>query len=136
MLTLDLGIRFLYTGLRVKDLDKAIEFFTKVLGMKILSRVDAPWNKGVFANLGYDDDNHYLELSWYAPDSQYCTEFVAGDQLDHLGMKVKDFDGTLKRLEDAGYPVKIGPIHEGKEHIAFVEGYEGIWLDIYKIDDR
>jgi len=60
MLALDFGIRFLYTGLRVQDLDKAIVFFTKVLGMKLLSRVDAPWNKGVFANLGYDDDNHYL----------------------------------------------------------------------------
>jgi len=120
----------------VRDLDKAIEFFTKILGMKVLSRVDATWNKGVFATLGYDDDNHFLELSWYAPDSKYCTEFVPGDQLDHLGMKVKDFDGTLKRLEDAGYPVKIGPFHEGKEHFAFVEAYEGIWLDIYKIDDR
>ena len=104
--------------------------------MKVLSRVDAPWNKGVFANLGYDDEDHYLELSWYAPDSPYYTEFVAGDLLDHLGLKVRDFDGTLKRLEDAGYPVKIGPIHEGKEHIAFVEGYEGIWLDIYKVDDE
>ncbi len=133
---MDSGIQFLYTGLRVRDLDKAIEFFTEVLGMKVRSRVDATWNKGVFANLGYDDDNHYLELSWYAPDSPYYTEFTEGDQLDHLGLKVKDFDGTLKRLRDAGYTVKIGPIHEGKEHIAFIEGYDGIWLDIYKVDDR
>jgi lactoylglutathione lyase len=128
-------IRFGYTGLRVRDIDRAIEFFTSVLGMKLRERVEATWNKGVFANLGYDGDEHYLELNWYAKDSPHYTEFVEGDQLDHLGMSVKDFDGTLKRLEDAGYPVKIGPIHEGNWHIAFVKGYEGIWLDIYKVDD-
>jgi lactoylglutathione lyase len=127
--------RFGYTGLRVQDMDKAIEFFTNVLGMKLRSRVEATWNKGVFANLGYDGEEHYLELSWYAADSPHYTKFVEGDQLDHLGIKVMDFDGTLKTLKDAGYPVKIGPIHEGKWHIAFVRGYEGIWLDVYNVDD-
>jgi hypothetical protein len=52
-----------------------------------------------------------------------------------LGIKVKNFDGTLKALEAAGYPVKIGPIHEDKWHIAFIRGYEGIWLDIHKVDN-
>jgi catechol 2,3-dioxygenase-like lactoylglutathione lyase family enzyme len=124
--------RFGYTGLRVRDIDKAIEFFTNVLGMKLREKIEAPWNKGVFANLGYDGDGHYLELNWYAKDSPHNTEFVEGDQLDHLGIRVKDFDGTLKKLQDAGYPVKIGPIHEDWD-VAFVKGYEGIWLDIYKV---
>jgi lactoylglutathione lyase len=128
-------MQFGYTGLRVLDIDKAIEFFTSVLGMKLRDRIEATWNKGVFANLGYDGDEHYLELNWYATDSPHYTEFVEGDQLDHLGVQVKDFEGTLKTLEDAGYPVKIGPIHEDKWHIAFVKAYEGIWLDIYKVDD-
>jgi len=127
--------RFGYTGLRVRDIDKAIGFFTRVLGMKLRSRVDATWNKGVFANLGYEGEEHYLELSWYAKESPYYTEFAQGDQLDHLGIKVRDFEGTLKKLSEAGYPVKIGPSHEGKWHVAFVKGYEGIWLDIYKVDD-
>jgi lactoylglutathione lyase len=128
-------VQFGYTGLRVRDIDKAIEFFTKVLGMKLRARIEATSNKGVFANLGYDGDNHYLELNWYATDSPHYTKFVEGDQLDHLGLKVKDFDRTLKKLDDAGYPVKIGPVHEDNWHIAFVKGYEGIWFDIYKVDD-
>jgi lactoylglutathione lyase len=127
-------MQFSYTGLRVQDLDKAIQFFTETLGMKLRSKVNATWNKGVFANLGYEGEEHYLELSWYAPDSEHYTQFVAGDQLDHLGIKVEDFEGTLKRLDEAGYPVKIGPVHEDRWHIAFVKGFEGIWLDIYKVD--
>ena len=128
--------KFSYTGLRVQDLDGAIGFFTKVMGMTLRSKVEATWNRGVFANLEYEGEGHYLELSWYAPDSPYFTKFVEGDQLDHLGFKVKDFEGTLRALEDAGYPVRIGPTHEGKWHIAFVRGFEGIWLDIYKVDEE
>ena len=131
---MDSAIQFSYPGLRVRDLDRAIRFFTEVLGMKLRSRVDAKWNKGEFANLGYDGQEHYLELNWYAPDSPYYAEFVVGEQLDHLGFKVQDFEGTLKRLADAGYPVKIGPIHEGRWHIAFVRAVDGIWLDIAKVD--
>jgi lactoylglutathione lyase len=132
---MDSGIKFGYTGLRVRDLDKAIEFFTDVLGMELRARVEADWNKGVFANLGYEGEDHYLELNWYAPGSPHHTEFAEGDQLDHLGMRVKDFPGTLKRLADAGYPVATGPVHEGKWHVAFVKGCEGIWLDIYSVDE-
>jgi lactoylglutathione lyase len=135
--SMDYGIRFSYTGLRVRDLDKAIDFFTNVLGMKLRARVEAPWNKGVFANLGYEDgSDHYLELNWYAPDSPHFSEFVEGDQLDHLGFRVRDFAGTLKKLEDAGYPVEIGPIHQDKWHVAFVKGVEGIWLDVYQVDEQ
>lgn len=127
---------FSYTGLRVKDLDGAIGFFTKIMGMRLQSKVEATWNKGIFVNLEYEGEGHYLELNWYATDSPHYTKFVEGDQLDHLGFKVKDFEGILNRLEEAGYPVKIGPVHEGKWHIAFVKGYEGIWLDIYKVDEQ
>lgn len=102
--------------------------------MKLRSKVDATWNKGVFANLGFEGEEHYLELGWYAPDSPHHTQFVEGDQLDHLGIGVEDFEGTLKKLGDTGYPVKIGPIHEDRWHVGFVRGLEGIWLDIYKVD--
>jgi len=129
------GVRFGYTGLRVENIEGAVDFFTRVLGMRLRSRVEATWNKGVFVNLEYVGEDHYLELNWYAPDSPYYTKFVGGDQLDHLGIKVKDFDGTLEKLRKAGYPITMGPFHEGKWHVAFVKGYEGIWLDIYKTDE-
>jgi catechol 2,3-dioxygenase-like lactoylglutathione lyase family enzyme len=126
--------RFGYTGLGVKNLDRAIEFFTTTLGMTLRSRVDGGWNRGTFANLGFEGEDHYLELNWYDESSPHYTEFTEGDRLDHLGIRVADFEGTLRRLSDAGYPVQIGPTHEGKRHVAFVEAYEGIWLDVYKVD--
>ncbi|MEK6986705.1 MAG: VOC family protein [Candidatus Thermoplasmatota archaeon] len=50
-----------HTGLRVRDTDAAIDFFTKVLGMKLESRVKADGSKGEIANLESGDGTHGLE---------------------------------------------------------------------------
>jgi len=126
--------RFGYTGIRVRDLDQAVEFFTKVLGMKAQARIKAPWNKGEFVNLVSADGKHWLEVNWYADDSPAADPYSEGEQLDHLGFEVDDFEGTLKRLNDAGYPTLIGPKKAGRWHFAFVKTVDNIWLDVYKID--
>ena len=51
------------TGLRVRDLGAAIDFFTKALGMKLEARVKADRNKGEYANLSSPDGKHKLELN-------------------------------------------------------------------------
>ncbi len=127
---------FEYTGLRVRNLDRAIDFFTKVLGMKLESRVKAVWNKGEFANLWTADGKHKLELNWYAPGSPIAGPFREGDELDHLGFAVDDFDGALRRLAEAGFKPALGPFHEGGWHVAFVPTIEGIWLDVYHEDSK
>lgn len=126
-------LRFGYTGIRVHDLDGAIEFFTKYLGMKLRSRVKADWTKGEFANLVSKGEKHWLEVNWYADDSPVAGPFREGEELDHLGFEVDDFERLLKKLNDAGYPTKIGPIRMGVWDVAFVQGFENIWLDIYRI---
>lgn len=126
--------KFGYTGIRVRDLNKAVEFFTKVLGMKVQARVPAPWNKGEFVNLVTGDGKHWLEINWYADDSPAAGPYSEGEQLDHLGFEVDDFEGALKQLNDAGYPTLMGPTKAGKWHFAFVKVVDDIWLDVYKID--
>lgn len=125
--------KFGYTGVRVRDLDGAIEFFTKYLGMKLRSRIKADSTKGEFANLVSKGQKHWLELNWYADDSPVAGAFSEGEELDHLGFEVDDFEGSLKKLNDAGYPTKIGPTQDGLWEVAFVQGFENIWLDIYKV---
>jgi catechol 2,3-dioxygenase-like lactoylglutathione lyase family enzyme len=127
---------FGYTGIRVRDIDKAIYFFTKLLGMKVQARIPAPWNKGEFVNLVSGDGKHWLEINWYADDGPVAEPFSIGEQLDHLGFEVDDFEGSLKRLNDAGYPTLIGPRKAGKWEFAFVKGVDDIWLDIYRITHK
>lgn len=127
---------FGYTGIRVRDLDKAVDFFTKLLGMKVQVRISAPWHKGEFVNLVTSDGKHWLEINWYADDSSVAGPFSVGEQLDHLGFEVDDFEGALKRLNDAGYPTLIGPRKAGEWEFAFVKGVDDIWLDVYRITKK
>lgn len=128
--------RFSYTGIRVRNLDGAIEFFKKYLGMKLRSRVKADWNKGEFASMVSEGEKHWLELNWYADDSPVASPFREGEELDHLGFEVDDFEGLLKKLNHAGYPTRIGPMKYGVWEVAFVQGFENIWLDIYRIHKK
>jgi catechol 2,3-dioxygenase-like lactoylglutathione lyase family enzyme len=129
-------LTFGYTGIRVRNLDGAIEFFTKYLGMKLRSRVRARGNKGEFASMISKGEKHWLELNWYADDSPVAGPFREGEELDHLGFQVDNFEGLLKKLKDAGYPTRIGPVKYGVWDVAFVQGFENIWLDIYRIRGR
>ncbi len=128
--------RFAYTGIRVRDLDGAIKFFTKYLGMRLRSRVKTNWTKGQFASLVSQGEKHWLEINWYADDSPVTVPFKEGEELDHLGFEVEDFEGVLKKLNDAGYPTKIVPMKYGVWEVAFVQDFEKIWLDIYRISRR
>jgi catechol 2,3-dioxygenase-like lactoylglutathione lyase family enzyme len=125
--------RFSYTGIRVRDLDGAIQFFRKYLGMTLQSRVKADWNKGEFASMVSKGEKHWLELNWYADDSPVAAPFQEGEELDHLGFEVENFKELLKNLNNAGYPTRIGPIKYGIWEVAFVQGFENLWLDIYRI---
>lgn len=128
--------KFVYTGLRVRDMDRAIDFFTRVLGMRLEGRVKVGWTKGEFANLETGDGKHWLELNWYAPDSPVEGPFRAGDELDHLGFEVPDFAQALEDLKAEGYAPKRGPFHGGGWHIAFVPVVDGIWLDVFHRDAK
>ncbi len=125
--------KFGYTGSRVRNLQKAVEFFTDVLGMTVEARVPSPATKGEFVNLRSPGGKHWLEVNWYAEDSPAAGPWREGEELDHLGFQVDNFPEAIKRLKDAGYPPVIGPFKAGEWTVAFVKGVEGIWLDVYHI---
>jgi lactoylglutathione lyase len=128
--------QFVYTGVRVRDLDRAVDFFTRVLGMKLEGHVKVAWTKGEFANLKSSDGRHWLELNWYAADSPVEGPFREGDELDHLGFEVADFGAALARLKEEGYVPKRDPYHGGGWHIAFVPVVDGLWLDVFHRDPK
>lgn len=101
--------------------------------MTLQSRVKADWTKGEFVSMVSKGEKHWLELNWYADDSPVVAPFQEGEELDHLGLEVENFKELLKNLNNAGYPTRIGPIKYGTWEVAFVQDFENIWLDIYRI---
>lgn len=122
--------KFAYVGIRVGNLDKSIEFYTKVLGMKVTGRGKIEKTKGETVGLQSTDEGFILELNYYEPGSPYSTAYVARESLDHMGFKVEDLDKALREAEAMGYRTKLEMKIEGGRW-AYIEDPNGIWIELF-----
>ncbi len=122
-------MRMLHTMLRVGDLKRSVDFYTKVLGMKLLRTTDRPDQKYSLAFVGYDDEERaaVLELTYnYGVD-----KYEMGGAFGHIAIGVPDVAGACNKVRAAGGKVTRdpGPVKGGTSVIAFVEDPDG-----YKIE--
>jgi len=122
--------KFVAVGMRVIDLQKTIDFYTKLLDMKIVGRGKLEQTKGEWVELASEENGFTLELNYYKKDSPYHAEYAVGEALDHLTFKVDNLDETLKKAETAGYPA-VDKHKQGNFRWAFVEDPNGIWIQFY-----
>jgi methylmalonyl-CoA/ethylmalonyl-CoA epimerase len=121
---------FTYVGIRVKDLEKSAEFYTKLLGMKIKGRSRIEQTKGEIVNLESEEGGFILELNYYDRDSPYYSEYVVGEGLDHLAFKVDDLDKALQEVRSSGYKVVLEMKSAGSRW-AYIEDPNGIWIEVF-----
>jgi len=125
-----LKAKFTYVGIRVKDLDKSIEFYTNVLGMKVKGRGKNEQTKGETVSLESEDGGFSLELNYYEKDSPYYSEYVVGEGLDHLAFGVDNLDRALEEAKASGYKVIADMKVEGGRW-AYIEDPNGIWVELF-----
>jgi lactoylglutathione lyase len=121
--------RFRYVGIRVKDLDRSVDFYTKLLGMKVKERLKINETKGEIVDLVSEDERFTLELNHYEKDSPHNTTYVAGEGLDHLAFDVDDLDKAIEEMRSAGHRV-ILEVKTEKSRWAYVEDPNGIWIEL------
>lgn len=122
--------KFTYVGIRVKDLEESIEFYTKLLGMKMKGRSNIEMAKGETVNLESEDEAFVLELNYYKRDSQYYTEYTVGEALDHLAFGAEDLTRTLDEARASGYHI-ISEMKSNGSRWAYVEDPNGIWIELF-----
>jgi lactoylglutathione lyase len=122
--------KFTYVGIRVTDLERSIDFYTKVLGMKVTGRSKIESTKGETVGLQSKKDGFVLELNHYEEDSPYNTRYIAGEGLDHLAFKVDDLDKALKDAKLAGHRTILEMKSDGGRW-AYVEDPDGIWIELF-----
>ena len=122
--------KFTYVGIRVRDLDKSIEFYTNVLGMKVAGRGKIEKTRGETVGLQSQEDGFTLELNYYESDSPYSIDYVPGEGLDHLGFKVDDLDKALREADAMGYRTTLEMKAEGGRW-AYIEDPNGIWIELF-----
>jgi catechol 2,3-dioxygenase-like lactoylglutathione lyase family enzyme len=69
-----------------------------------------------------------LELNYYPGDPPYRE----GDELDHLGFRVKDLEATVARLVGLGARLRIPAFDEGDVRLAFLSDPDGVWIELYE----
>jgi lactoylglutathione lyase len=122
-------MRILHTMLRVGDLKRSVQFYTEVLGMKLLRTTDRPEQKYSLAFVGFDDEERtaVLELTY-----NYGVEnYDVGNAFGHIAVSVPDVAKACERVRSSGGKVtrEAGPVKGGSSVIAFVEDPDG-----YKIE--
>ena len=122
-------MRMLHTMLRVGDMQRSVNFYTQVLGMKLLRTTERPEQKYSLAFVGYDDEERaaVLELTY-----NYGVErYELGTAFGHIAIGMPDVSAACERVRKSGGKVtrEPGPVKGGSSVIAFVEDPDG-----YKIE--
>ena len=120
---------YFYTGIRVKDLKESVDFYTKVLGMKVVDRNKVPIAKGEVVNLVSEDGGFVLELNHYDKASKYNSRYIVGEGLDHLAFKADDLDGLLAEAKKMGYPTVVEMKTEHSRWV-YLKDPNGIWIEL------
>ena len=122
-------MRLLHTMLRVGDLERSLDFYTGVLGMRLLRRREVPEGKYTLAFVGYGDesDSAVLELTY----NWGVAKYELGTAYGHIAIEVDDIRATCEAVRAKGGRVtrEPGPVKFGSTVIAFVEDPDG-----YKIE--
>jgi len=123
-------MRLLHTMLRVGDLQRSIDFYTYVLGMKLLRRKDYPDGRFTLAFVGYGDEsgNTVIELTYNWDTDHYDL----GSGFGHIAIEVDDVYEAVKELRDRGGKVirDAGPMNAGTTIIAFIEDPDGYPIEL------
>jgi lactoylglutathione lyase len=122
--------KFTYVGIRVTDLQKSIDFYTKLLGMKVTGRSRIEQTNGETVGLQSEKDGFVLELNHYEENSPYNTRYIVGEGLDHLAFRVEDLDRALEEARSAGHRTVLKMKAEGGRW-AYVEDPDGIWVELF-----
>ncbi|HYY49040.1 MAG TPA: VOC family protein [Thermoplasmata archaeon] len=125
-----MDVKFSYTGIRVKDLEASVKFYTRVLGMKEVERFSQPATKGTVAILVMHEGGHQLELNYYPRGSRFDTRYEVGEGLDHLGFETTDLDRVLAEAREAGYPT-ILEMQDSNHLWAYIQDPNGIWIEFF-----
>ncbi len=123
--------RLAHTMMRVTDLDKSIDFYCRILGMKVLRSAEYPEGRftNTFVGYGPEETHPAIELTcnWDQKES-----YDKGNGWGHVALEVPDVYKACEDLAAAGANITrpAGPMKNGTRVIAFVEDPDGYKVEL------
>jgi lactoylglutathione lyase len=120
-------VKILHTCLNVSDLDRSIEFYTRFMGLKFVSRREVKQNNAEIAFL-QDEGGAAIELTHWRDKK----DLVEGDKFDHIAFAVRDVSATVGELKSNGVTIAMEPfsLSGSSSKIAFIKDPDGNWLEL------
>ena len=123
-------MRLLHTMIRVGNLEKSINFYTEILGMRLLRQKDYPEGKFTLAFVGYGNEQEHsvIELTYNWDTDSYDP----GSGFGHLAIEVDDVYAAAEKIRAQGGKIirEPGPMNAGTTIIAFVEDPDGYQIEL------
>lgn len=123
-------MRILHTMLRVGNLERSIQFYSQIMGMKLLRQHDNAEYKYTLAFLGYAEEAEQavIELTY-----NWGTEsYDLGNAYGHIAIEVDDIYATCEQIRQAGGVIsrEPGPVKGGTTEIAFVKDPDNYAIEL------
>src|SRR3972149_12011322 len=124
---------FVHTSIRTSNMNKSIEFYTRLMGLKFLSRHEIPQNDAEIAFLqDPDGKGAKLELTFYRKQKKFIQAEYEDRLFDHLAFEVKDMKKTISKVRNEKVTVTDEPFKLGATGplIAFIEDPDGTLIEL------
>lgn len=134
-----------YFGIRVTDMERSREFYTKIFDLVEIAYGGSELQKYVLFR--DKSSGQRIELNWYGKESKFSTPYTPGEGLDHIGVRVKSVIETLRRLASMGISPatkELGALDESGHsqgadvwvldnghRVAFVKDPDGNFIELY-----
>lgn len=122
------SVRFLYSGIRVRDLDRSLAFY-RALGFAVHAR-GRMGHGGEWVHLVFPGSRHRLELNYYPRENRFYEPFRAGSEFDHFGFHSPDVADWRRKAVRAGGKV-VADFLDGKSRLVYVTDPDGVWLEVF-----
>lgn len=123
-------MRLLHTMLRVGNLERAVDFYTRVLGMELLRTTNRPEQGYALAFVGYEQESQgaVLELTY----NDGVERYEMGTAFGHIAIGVDDVAATCACIQAAGGQIirAPGPVKGGYTVIAFAQDPDGYKIEL------
>lgn len=122
----------LHTMLRVGDMNRSIDFYTKVLGMNLIRTVDRPEQQYSLAYLGFGKGNAEGQAELELTYNYGVSSYDMGGAYGHIAIAVPDAYAACEKIKQAGGNVtrEAGPVKGGNTVIAFIQDPDGYKIEL------
>ena len=124
---------FVHTSIRTSNMDRSIDFYTRLMGFKLLGRREIPQNNAEIAFLqDPEGKGSKLELTFYRKQKKFIQAEYEDRVFDHIAFEIKDMKKTITLLKKNNVTITDEPyqLSPGGSYIAFIEDPDGTLIEL------